>query len=209
MKNKDKFAIIGAGGFGREIFHLFNNDKYYCIGFIDIEKKEKLPVPILGHEDDMSNIIFEHGLLNCVIAIGDMVKRKNIYKKIKNFPIVFPKMIDSSINYHSVNIEEGGIIYPGVVLMNDCNIGRFTLINSGATLGHDVIIGDFCNINPGVHLAGRITIGDSTLIGIGASIKEGVTIGKNAIIGAGSVVLNDVPNNTTVYGVPARSVISE
>ena len=72
----------------------------------------------------------------------------------------------------------------------------------------NVVIGDFCNINPGTHLAGKITIGDYTLIGIGASIKEEITIGSNAIIGAGSVVINDVPNDTTVYGVPAKTASS-
>ena len=57
-------------------------------------------------------------------------------------------------------------------------------------------------------LAGKITIGDYTVIGIGASIKEEITIGSNAIIGAGSVVINDVPNDTTVYGVPAKTANS-
>ena len=67
---------------------------------------------------------------------------------------------------------------------------------------------NFCNIYPGTHLAGRITVGDRTLIGIGASIKEKITIGKNAVIGAGSVVIDDVPDNTTVYGVPAKAANS-
>ena len=204
MEVKDKLVIIGAGAFGREIFHLFNNVQFNCIGFLDIEKKEKLPAPILGHENDMSILINEHNFFNCVIAIGDIAKRKNTYNKIANYPVVFPKMIHSSINHHSVSLGEGVIIYPSVVLMNDCKIGRFTLINSGVTFGHDVIIGDFCNINPGTHLAGSITIGDCSQIGIGASIKENITIGNNAIVGAGSVVIDDVPDNSTVYGVPAR-----
>ena len=79
----------------------------------------------------------------------------------------------------SKDTQEGTIFYPGVVIMNDCRIGKFTLLNSGVTLGHDV--------------------------GIGASIKEKITIGENAVIGAGSVVINDVLDNTTVYGVPAKT----
>ena len=130
--------------------------------------------------------------------------RKKIVNQIKQFQLDFPIVDDSSILNFSSDIGDGSILYPGVVIMNDCMIGQFTLLNSGVTLGHDVVIGNFCNINPGVHLAGRITVGDGSLIGIGASIKEKVMIGKNAIIGAGSVVIHDVPDHTTVYGVPAR-----
>ena len=108
------------------------------------------------------------------------------------------------LSQYSKDIQDGVILYPGVVIMNDCRIGKFTMLNSGVTLGHDVVIGDFCNINPGAHLAGKIAVGDGTFIGLGTSIKENITIGKNAVIGAGSVVLNDVPDDTTVYGSPAK-----
>ena len=117
-------------------------------------------------------------------------------------------IIDSSVRCFSKDIGNGVIIYPGVIIMNDCKIGKFTLLNSGVTLGHDVIIGDFCNINPGANFAGRIRIGDNVFIGIGASIKENIIIGNNVVIGAGSVVLKDVPDNTMVYGVPAKEAHS-
>ncbi|MBW4636975.1 MAG: N-acetyltransferase [Gloeocapsa sp. UFS-A4-WI-NPMV-4B04] len=43
-------------------------------------------------------------------------------------------------------------------------------------------------------------------IGSNATILAGVTIGENAIVGAGAVVTHDVPNDTTVVGVPARAI---
>ena len=206
MNNKNNIAIIGAGGFGREVFNLINANQYQCIGFIDYKKTEKeLPVPIIGHENDMEKLVFTYSFSNCVIAIGDADQRKNIYTKIKEFDIQFPAIVHSSIQSFSKDIDLGTIIYPGVVIMNNCKIGKFSLLNSGVTLGHDVVIGNFCTINPGAHLAGRITIGNGSFIGIGTSIKEEITIGKNAIIGAGSVVLNDVPDGATVYGVPAKA----
>ncbi|SVE00122.1 uncharacterized protein METZ01_LOCUS452976, partial [marine metagenome] len=140
------------------------------------------------------------------IAIGDLDQRKNIYTKIEKFDIQFPAIVHSSVQSFSNEINIGTIIYPDVVVMNDCKIGKFSLLNSGVTLGHEVVIGNFCTINPGAHLAGRITIGDGSFIGIGTSIKEKITIGKNAVIGAGSVVLNDVPEGALVYGVPAKAV---
>ena len=54
MTNKQRVAIIGAGGFGREVFYLLDDHFYECIGFIDYNKKEEaLPVPIIGHENDI------------------------------------------------------------------------------------------------------------------------------------------------------------
>lgn len=208
MKSNQKIFIIGAGGWGRELFHLFSKNQYNCVGFLDIEKKkDNLPAPILGHEKDILKIVNEHQLSCCAIAIGDMAKRKKIYHKIENSSIIFPSLIDNPINSFIKNLEEGVIVYPGVVIMNNCKIGKFTLINSGVTIGHDVVIGDFCNVNPGVNLAGEIIIGDGSLIGIGSSIKEGVRIGKNVLVGAGSVVIKDIPDNTVVYGVPAKEII--
>jgi len=204
MPDRKKIAIIGSGGFGREVFHLLRQEMYECVGFVDYaDDKHNLPVPIIGHESEMEHMMKEFNFSHCVLAIGDMFKKREIFNKIERLSLNFPKVLSPSVTSFSDNIDHGSILYPGVVVMNDCRIGKFTLLNSGVTLGHDVVIGDYCNINPGAHLAGRITIGDGSFIGIGTSIKENITIGKNAIIGAGSVVLNDVPDNTTVYGVPA------
>ena len=46
----------------------------------------------------------------------------------------------------------------------------------------------------------------NSMIGIGANIIQNVTIGENCIIGAGSVVLRDIPNNSIVFGVPAKII---
>ena len=208
MTNKQNIAIIGAGGFGQEVFNLLDEDLYDCVGFIDYEKKENLPAPIIGIETDMVKLVKKYKFPNCVLAIGDMKIRKKIQNKIDEFSFKYPKIIDSSVRCFSKDIGNGVIIYPGVIIMNDCKIGKFTLLNSGVTLGHDVTIGDFCNLNPGANLAGRIIIGDNVFIGIGASVKENIRIGNNVTIGAGSVVLKDVPDNTMVYGVPAKAAHS-
>jgi sugar O-acyltransferase (sialic acid O-acetyltransferase NeuD family) len=205
MASKQRIAIIGAGGFGREVFHLLNDDLFECVGFIDYNKtEEELPRPVIGHENDLDRLVDEYEFSNCALAIGDTKKRQSIQTDIGRFSLQFPSVIHSLVQCYSKDIQDGVILYPGVVIMNDCRIGKFTMLNSGVTLGHDVVIGDFCNINPGAHLAGKIAVGDGTFIGLGTSIKENITIGKNAVIGAGSVVLNDVPDDTTVYGTPAK-----
>ena len=205
-ENKKKIDIIGAGGFGREVSYLLNRDIFELVGYIDrIDNLEINSIPVIGHEDDIDILMDDFQFSSCVLAIGDIHKRKIIFNSFKNIDLEFPKIIHESIQSYSHEIEMGTIVYPNVVIMNDCMVGKFCLINSGVTLGHDVVIGDFCNINPGVHLAGRISIDDGSFIGIGASIKENIHIGKNAVIGAGSVVIADVPDGDLVHGAPAKS----
>lgn len=205
MIEKQKIVIIGAGGYGLEVYHMLDKKYYECIGFLDLDTiQPNLPVPIIGHESNIEFLKDKFRFTHYALAIGNSAKRKEIVNLIDNKSLTPLVLIDSSTRCFSSNIGNGTIIYPGVVIMNGCSIGSFSLINSGVTLGHDVIIGNYCNINPGAHLAGRITIEDEVFIGIGAIIKENVKIGKKAIVGAGSVVIKDVPENSIVYGIPAK-----
>jgi serine O-acetyltransferase len=72
-------------------------------------------------------------------------------------------------------------------------------------------IGKNCNIIANVTIGMRNEwtfpiIGDNVFIGAGARILGGIRIGDNSVIGANSVVIQDVPDNTTVVGIPARVV---
>jgi len=83
-------------------------------------------------------------------------------------------------------------------------IGENVIINTGATVDHDCVLEDYVHISPGAHLAGNVYVGELTHIGIGASLIQGVKIGRNVIIGAGAAVINDLPDNVTAVGVPAK-----
>lgn len=207
MVLKKKLAILGAGGFGREIFHLIDKDFYDVVGFIDnLNTSENLPVSIIGGDVIIESLKSKDIAEYLAIAIGDMNARRKLYNLCKDFNIGLPTIIHSSaIILTTSPIGNGTFVYPGAVIMNDCKIGNSVLVNSGVTMGHDVEIGDFSNINPGVHLAGRIKIGEECMIGIGASIRENIKIGNRVIIGAGSVVVKDIPDDTLVYGVPAKN----
>ncbi|MBT6282943.1 MAG: acetyltransferase, partial [Phycisphaerae bacterium] len=77
---------------------------------------------------------------------------------------------------------------------------------TGATVDHDCELADGVHISPGANLGGNVTVGECSWIGIGACVKNGVTIGKNVIVGAGAAVVQDVPDNVTVVGVPAKEL---
>ena len=152
MINKENIAIIGAGDFGREVYHLLadceDGISYDCVGFVDLKHNPDLPVSVIGHENNMDQLLDDYKFSNCVLAIGDIHKREEVFRKLVKYSLEFPKIVGSSVKCYSKDIAEGVIIYPATVIMNDCKIGRFSLLNSGVTLGHDVVIGDFCNINP-------------------------------------------------------------
>lgn len=104
----------------------------------------------------------------------------------------------------SVEFGEGNYVNAGVVISPYTNIGSFVTINRGALIGHHVQISDFSFIGPGAIINGRSIVSEGVFVGAGAIIRDGVIIGKNSTIGAGSVVIEDVPENVTIFGNPAR-----
>lgn len=203
----ERIVIIGAGGFGKETYHLIDRNRYNPVGFIDPDPSSTsdLPLPVLG-DDCLISELKDRGIASCVcVAIGDMKRRNFIFELALQNDLKLPPIVHSTaVVLTEFQIGIGTIIYPNVVIMNNCKIGKGVLLNSGVTVGHDVEIGDFSNINPGAHLAGRIKVGQGVIIGLGSSILENVQIGDKAIIGAGSVVLRNVAAGTVVYGVPAK-----
>lgn len=99
-----------------------------------------------------------------------------------------------------------------VFINSNCNFqdqGGIT-IGDGSLIGHRVIL---ATLNHGIAPDDRhtlypapIIIGKNVWVGAGATILPGVTIGDNAIIAAGAVVTKDVPENTIVAGVPAKTI---
>ena len=92
--------------------------------------------------------------------------------------------------------------------------GFFIDHGTGVVIGETAIIGDNVTLYQGVTLGGtgkekgkrHPTIGDNVMISAGAKVLGSFTVGENSKIGAGSVVLKEVPPNSTVVGVPGRVV---
>ncbi|AZO93527.1 serine O-acetyltransferase [Halocella sp. SP3-1] len=99
-------------------------------------------------------------------------------------------------------------IHPGAVIGK----GFFIDHGMGVVIGETTEIGENVTLFQGVTLGGtgkekgkrHPTIGDNVLIGAGAKVLGSITIARDSMIGAGSVVLHDVPANSTVVGVPGR-----
>jgi serine O-acetyltransferase len=107
---------------------------------------------------------------------------------------------------HKTGIE----IHPGATIGK----GLFIDHGMGVVIGETTEIGENCTLYQNVTLGGtgkdhgkrHPTLGDNVLVGAGAKILGPFRIGNNARVAAGAVVLNEVPDNATAVGVPARVV---
>jgi sugar O-acyltransferase (sialic acid O-acetyltransferase NeuD family) len=104
----------------------------------------------------------------------------------------------------SVQLGPGTVVFAGAILQLNVRIGAHVIINTAATADHDCVIGDYAHLAPGVRLAGSIHVESDAFLGIGSVVIPGRRIGRRSIVGAGGVVIADVPDDTTVVGVPAR-----
>lgn len=85
---------------------------------------------------------------------------------------------------------------------------------TGIVIGETAVVGDNCSLFHNVTLGGtgktggdrHPKLGDNVTIGAGTQILGNIKIGKGTKIGAGSVVLEDLPENVTAVGVPAKIV---
>ena len=96
-------------------------------------------------------------------------------------------------------------------LGENTDIGAFTYINAryGVEIQEDVQIGSHCSIYSWSTIddkQGKVVIKKNARIGSHSLVMPGVTIGENAVIGAFSFVTKDVPDDTIVFGTPAKVV---
>jgi sugar O-acyltransferase (sialic acid O-acetyltransferase NeuD family) len=207
-----KIAIIGAGGFGREVKMLIdqiniNDQEYEILGFYDDAIAKGLIVngyKVHGIINELLRIEYQ---LSVVIAIANPAIKKYIYTHLSDNPnLIFPTLIHPNVLLGSdnVTIGMGCIICALNIITINVTIGNFVTLNFKCSVAHDTIIGDFCSVMPGVCISGDVTLKDLVYIGTGASITNLITVGYASTVGAGVTVSKNLLDNSKLIGVPPK-----
>ena len=187
-----RLIIIGAGGHGSVVADAAN------VNCVFLDDDTSLP-NVIGTPSSLNDILVEGD--GVVVAIGDNVLRNEMLAAIDNAAtVIHPTACVSP----KATLGQGSVVLANAVVNVGATLGRGCIVNTGATVDHDCVLGKSVHVSPGANLGGNVRVGDCSWIGIGAAVKHEVTIGKHVVVGAGAAVINDVPDNTTVVGVPAR-----
>jgi len=203
--------IVGAGGFGREVYlwakDSFNFSKYKIKGFLSNNKND------LGNFDIKTQIIGDPDYYEIkendrfIFAIGDIDTKKRIVTNLKKRGAKFLTLVHpTAIVVDTAKIGEGAIICPFCLVSDNVRLDDFVMMNAYSSCGHDARIGKYCILSSYTAIAGFAVLEDEVFLGLHATVIPGKRVGCKSKISANSVVMRDVPPNKMVFGVPGKAI---
>jgi UDP-perosamine 4-acetyltransferase len=165
------------------------------------------PVPISGG-DDLIPALMRDGVSSFIVGLGgssDNAPRARLFDLGRRYgleplTICHPAAVCSP----SITIGKGSVVLALAVVNAGAVVGEDVIINTGVIVEHHCIVESHVHLATGSTLCGGVRVGEGAHIGAGAVVRQGMVIGARAVVGAGAVVVDDVPPDTTVVGLPAR-----
>ena len=196
-----KKGIIGAGGFGREIYwSLSDTERMDVVFFVDDEYYDgsSLTIPLSK---------FDPTEYEVVVGIADPKDRFDIIQRLpletKYFTHIHPSV---QIHGKDVEIGEGSIICAGTILTTNIRIGKHAHLNLQTTIGHDCEIGDYFTTAPGAKISGNCKIYDCVYVGTNTSIKQKLSIHSFTTIGSNAALVKHIEEPGVYAGVPVKKI---
>lgn len=210
-----RILILGAGGHGQVVADILlaiakKTEEIIVSGFLDDNPKSRnqsfLGIPVLGSLQSLPSIPHD----GVIVAIGENQTRARIAASLlARQEVLVSAVHPQAVIGTGVRIGAGSMICAGVVVNACTDIGEGVILNTGCTVDHHCVIGSYSHIAPGVHLGGEVIIAECALIGIGAIVLPHRRVGARAVVGGGAAVIDDVPADSRVVGVPARCIVPD
>ena len=197
-----KKGIIGAGGFGREVYWSLNPiERNDTVFFVDDEYWDDSDEKILPLS------LFDSNKYEVIVAVADSKHRQRLVeqlpKKTKFFTHIHPS---AQILADDVVIGEGSIICSGSILTTNIVLGKHSQLNLQTTIGHDCVIGDYFTTAPGAKISGNCNIGKRVYFGTNSSVREKIKICDDVVIGLNGGVVKNIYESGIYVGVPVTKI---
>ncbi|MFT4734052.1 MAG: sugar O-acyltransferase (sialic acid O-acetyltransferase NeuD family) [Algoriphagus sp.] len=204
--------IFGAGTLGKTALDIFHENGVMMYGFLD--DKEQLhhteigTVMVLGSTDNDDILKIIGNKTEAFVALKNKLDRKKVaimlQEKRKTMPI--NAIHKAAIVSEEAVIGHGNLISAGSVIGPFSKIGNLNILGSSVSIDTEAEVGDYVEIGSGSNINSKAKIEEGAFLGSNVTVVSGITIGKNARVGAGSVVIENVAENTTVFGNPAKKM---
>ena len=205
-----KLLIIGARGWGREVFGMLPDclgygTEFVVKGFLD-DKVDALAAfegypPIVDsveHYQPQEDDVF-------ICALGEPKWKRHYAEIMLAKGGQFINIIHGRAYLgKNTTLGKGCILSKDVSVSCDIKIGDFVTLQRLVTIGHDSSIGDYCNVGAMSFMGGGASLGEETTVFPGSNILPHIKVGNRCVVGAGSVVVRRVKDGKTVFGNPAR-----
>ncbi|MBI3710544.1 MAG: NeuD/PglB/VioB family sugar acetyltransferase [Proteobacteria bacterium] len=183
---------------------LLADRRYRVLGVFDPRSnQDACGVPILGDDAAWPTWSAQHPEVKVVLAVDAPPLRAKLHSHYGESNLTTVRAIQADISPFA-SLGNGCLVQRRALISAGVSVGRSVKINIGAMVHHDCRLGDFVTLGPGSRLLGSVIVEDEAYVGADATVLQGRRVGAGATIGAGAVVVDDIPPNTTVAGVPAR-----
>lgn len=187
------------------------NQEWEFVGFIedrvDLHGRNFLGAPVLGGKELLEDLSKESNIYffnNYYGKLDGFIER---IKLLESYGCKIPTLIHPKVDINHVKIGRGCIIEADCSLGGNIEIEDFVSIRHNSSISHDTKLEKYTFIAPCVTVGSVVTLKQGCFIGTGATIMRTRTVGNNSTVGAGALVVKNVPDETTVVGVPAKRLI--
>ena len=206
--------IVGARGWGREVYaaatrtEAYRNGEYDIKGFLD----SKLDA-FDGFKGDYPPIICspeEYQIQNndvFFIALGEPKWRKYYAEMMEQKGAEFISIIATGAYINpTAQIGVGSFVSGWSVISDNVILGRHTVVHVFADLGHDAIVGDYSTIEAYCFMGGFSEVGSESVMHVRSTLIRKKKIGDKVEVGTSSVVMRNVKDESHVFGIPAQKI---
>ena len=211
---KKHLLIVGARGWGREVYASVMHSEAYENGDVDVrgflDSDSHVLDGLRGQYPRILSAVEDYQIQPddvFFVAMGESKWRRHYAELLKAKGARFHTIIchDAYVNPTAL-IGEGSFIASWTSISDNVTIGNHVMIHGLCTIGHDARIDDYASIEAYVFVGGEACIGEESVMHAHSSLLRHKQIGSHVEVGAGSVVMRDVADGLHVHGNPAKKI---